>query len=106
MKQLLQLPKLPTAVFAISDKTAFGALQAIKEAGLKIPDDISIVGFDNVVDTEPSLSTIEVPKYKMGVLAMRRLIDLVNSKTDMPVRTCVYTDLVIRDSTARLETAS
>ncbi len=100
MKQLLALSNPPTAVFAISDKTAIGALGAIKEAGLKVPDDISMVGFDNVADTEPPLTTINVPKYEIGILAMQRLIEIVNGKVDMPVRTCVYTNLVIRGSTA------
>lgn len=101
MKQLLATPDPPTAVFAISDKTAIGTLEAIKEAGLKGPDDISMVGFDNIADTEPPLTTINVPKYEIGALAMQRLIDIVNNEAKIPVRTNVYTELVIRGSTAR-----
>jgi len=100
MKQLLSLPEPPTSVFAISDKTAFGALEAIKEAGLKVPYDISIVGFDNVADTEPPLTTIQVPRYEMGSLAMQRLLNIMNGDVEIPVRTSVYTKLVVRNSTA------
>jgi LacI family transcriptional regulator len=103
MKQLLSLPHRPTAVFAVSDKTAFGALEAIKEAGLKVPHDISIVGFDDVADTTPSLTTIHVPKYQIGLLAMQRLFDLVDGEEEeLPVRCQVYTHLVTRNSTAPL----
>jgi LacI family transcriptional regulator len=99
MKQLLSLPNPPTAVFAISDKTAFGALEAIKEAGLKTPDDISMVGFDNVADAVPPLTTIHVPKYQMGILAMQQLLKKINHETEMPVLLQVYTHLIIRSST-------
>ena len=104
MEQLLSLPEPPSAVFAISDKTAFGALEAIKDAGLKVPEDISIVGFDDVADsshTVPPLTTVHVPKYEMGVLAMQRMIETVNGERKLPVRTCVYTNLVMRDTTAQ-----
>jgi LacI family transcriptional regulator len=100
MKQLLSLAKPPTAVFAISDKTAFGALEAIKEAGLKVPDDISIIGFDDVADATPPLTTIHVPKYQMGILAMQQLFKQVNREAEVPVRSLVYTSLVVRQSTA------
>lgn len=100
MRQLLTLPHPPTAVFAVSDKTAFGALQAIKEAGLKVPDDISIVGFDDVADAVPPLTTIHVPKYQIGLLAMQQLLEKLNDQAEMPVRSQVYTNLVVRGSTA------
>jgi LacI family transcriptional regulator len=103
MKHLLSLPHRPTAIFAVSDKTAFGALEAIKEAGLKVPDDISIVGFDDVADTVPPLTTIHVPKYQMGILAMQRLFELIEGEEEeLPVRCQVYTHLVVRSSTAPL----
>ena len=103
MKRLLALPEPPTAVFAVSDKTAFGALEAVKEAGLRVPTDISLVGFDDVAQTTPPLTTIHVPKYEMGVLAMQQLLEIIEGRVETPVRTGVYTHLVIRDSTARLE---
>ena len=101
MKQLLSLPEPPTAVFAISDKTALGAYEAIREAGLNIPADISIVGFDNAVETEPALTTVNLPKYEMGALAMQQLIRLANGEVKIPSRINVYTELVVRQSTKR-----
>jgi LacI family transcriptional regulator len=100
MKQLLSLPQPPTAVFAISDKTALGAYEAIKEAGLKIPNDISIVGFDDVVETDPPLTTVHVPKYEMGVMAMQQLLNVIEDEVEIPIRTSLYTGLVVRDSTS------
>lgn len=102
MQQLLALPEPPTAVYAVSDKTAFGALAAIKDAGLSVPNDISIVGFDDVAESEhtiPPLTTVRVSKSEIGVLAMQRLLDLVNGKATLPVKTAVYTSLVVRQST-------
>ncbi|MBI3959457.1 MAG: LacI family DNA-binding transcriptional regulator [Chloroflexi bacterium] len=104
MQALLQLPELPTAVFAVSDKTAFGALEAIREAGLSVPEDISLIGFDNEVraeHTSPPLTTIHLPKRYLGILAMRRLIGQIENPSDRPVRLCVPTRLVERASTAR-----
>ena len=74
MREILRLPARPTAVVAVSDKTAFGAMEAIKEAGLRIPEDIAIVGIDDVVDSayaHPPLTTFRMPRHEMGVIAMR-----------------------------------
>ncbi len=76
MQSVLALPERPTAVFAVSDKTAFGALAAIEEAGLRVPEDISLIGFDNEVRSEymsPPLTTIHLPKRYIGKLAMQHL---------------------------------
>ncbi|MBX3011209.1 MAG: LacI family DNA-binding transcriptional regulator [Caldilineaceae bacterium] len=102
MQALLALPQPPTAVFAISDKTAFGAMEAIREAGLRIPDDISLIGFDNEVRAEhttPPLTTVHLPKRQMGSLAMQRLVARIADPTLPPVRTCLHTQLVARGST-------
>jgi DNA-binding LacI/PurR family transcriptional regulator len=102
MQQLLALPERPTAVYTVSDKTAFGALEAIKDAGLRVPDDISLVGFDDVADsahTVPPLTTVHVPKYEMGVLAMQRLFTLIETGKRTPLRIRVPTSLTVRRST-------
>lgn len=104
MQALLALPELPTAVFAVSDKTAFGALEAIREAGLCVPGDISLIGFDNEVRSEhtsPPLTTIHLPKRYLGTLAMRHLIAQIENASDRPMRLCVPTRLVERGSTAQ-----
>lgn len=103
MKDLLALDEPPTAVFAVSDKSAFGALEALREAGLRVPDDISLVSVDDVVEsahTDPPLTTVHVPKHEIGVLAARRLHELVARGDDLPSRIIVYSHLVVRRSTA------
>ncbi|WP_432667223.1 LacI family DNA-binding transcriptional regulator [Wukongibacter baidiensis] len=81
-KQLLQLEKPPKAIFAANDLMAIGAIDAIKDSGLKIPDDIAIVGFDNIrmsALVEPKLTTISQPVYKMGLIAARLLVDNIEN---------------------------
>ncbi|MCB0110118.1 MAG: LacI family DNA-binding transcriptional regulator [Caldilineaceae bacterium] len=102
---LLALPEPPTAIFAVSDKSAFGAMEAIREAGLRIPQDISLIGFDNEVRAEhttPPLTTLHLPKRQMGVLAMQRLLRRIHDPLLPPVRTCLPTNLIVRHSTAPL----
>jgi LacI family transcriptional regulator len=103
MKALLALPEPPTAVFAISDRAALGALDAIREAGLAVPEDISLVGFDDVLYAEhalPPLTTVHYARDQMGSLAMQRLIAAIRGGRGLPVRTTFYTELVVRASTA------
>lgn len=102
MQQLLALPEPPTAVFAVSDKSAFGAMAAIKDAGLRIPDDISIVGIDDVRSsayTFPPLTTYQVPKYRMGELAVLTLHNLLfAADVYPPMRAVLLGQLVVRGS--------
>jgi len=101
MNQILSLPERPTAIFAVSDKTAFGAMDAITQSGLKIPEDISIVGFDDVYEaglTVPRLTTIRVPKKNMGILAIERIRNLIEKENSIPLKMMLYTDLVIRET--------
>jgi LacI family transcriptional regulator len=102
-KHLSQLVQLPTAFFADNDLIAFGAAQAIREAGLRIPEDVSLIGFDDMPIAEimePHLSTIYVPKQRLGMLAVERLISQMNGGTDEFVKIEVKTRLVSRKSTA------
>lgn len=103
MQQLLSLPEPPTAVFAVSDRAAFGAMDAIKDAGLRIPDDISVVGIDDVRDSAystPPLTTYSVPKYDLGRMAVSILHDLINAKDVPPCRTVLLGNFVERQSAA------
>ena len=104
MRQLLELQEPPTAVFAVSDKSAFGAMEAIKDAGMRIPEDISIVGIDDVAESAystPPLTTYYVPKHKLGKLAVGVMHNLLTS--DMPpVKTLLIGQLIERASTAPL----
>jgi DNA-binding LacI/PurR family transcriptional regulator len=101
MKQLLSLPERPTALFAASDVLAVGAIHAIKSAGLRIPQDISVAGFDDIdmaAYCDPPLTTIRVPAFQMGQLAVRVILAMIESKTHHSFQYCLDTDLIIRDS--------
>ncbi|HEV2471737.1 MAG TPA: LacI family DNA-binding transcriptional regulator [Chthonomonadales bacterium] len=106
MKRLLELPatKRPTAVFACNDLCARGALNASQAAGLSVPDDMAIVGFDDTWFApllQPSLTTVRMPTYEMAVLATRMLIDLVNGKEPEEKQPVLPVSLSIRESTVR-----
>lgn len=103
MKRLLSLPNRPTAVFARNDFTAVGAMTAIKEAGLAIPKDVAIVGFDDIplaVHTMPPLTTVRQPMRLQGQLAaemlLRRITDKEPRKNTERILNC---ELIIREST-------
>ncbi len=101
MKEILRQERLPTAVIAISDKTAFGAMEAIWEAGLRIPEDIAVASIDNTMEssfTRPPLTTVHIPKYEIGVLAMQKLHRLIQQEQLIPFKTIVYSELIVRDS--------
>ncbi len=104
MKRLLSLPNPPTAVFARNDFTAIGAMTAIKEAGLSIPVDIAIVGFDDIpmaTHTSPPLTTVRQPVRSQGRLAAEMLLKRI-SDPKMTGRTerVLTTELIVRGSTA------
>jgi LacI family transcriptional regulator len=101
MQEVLQLPHRPSAVVAISDKTAFGAMEAIKEAGLHIPEDIAIVSIDGVSEsayTRPPLTSVRIPRAEMGILAMQKLHRLISGEPEVAVKSVVYGELVVRES--------
>lgn len=102
MQQLLALPKPPSAVFAVSDKTAFGAMEAIKDAGLRIPDDISIAAVDDVYESpyaSPPLTTFHVPKRSLGEAAVNTLHALLDSPSSTPAaKTALIGHVVVRES--------
>jgi len=102
MKKLLKLPKnkRPRAVVAVNDPAAFGAMQAIKDAGLRIPEDIAIVGFTDDIRAELvscPLTTVRQPAYEVGKKAAQKLIDCINGDEKVE-HIVVETELVIRQS--------
>ena len=105
MSALLALPpsNRPTAVIAYNDMMALGALQAVRAHKLCVPDDISVVGFDDITmasHANPPLTTISQPKYKMGRVAMRILRQLIQGqKTLGDGYTLLESPLVVREST-------
>ena len=83
VREMLKAGTLPDAIFATSDPKAIGALRAVKDCGLKVPDDISVVGFDDsdiAALLDPPLTTVAQPFYEMGVKACEKLIKLIESK--------------------------
>jgi LacI family transcriptional regulator len=95
------LPHEPDAVFIASDTMAMGALQAIREAGLTVPDDIALVGFDDLPHAtmvDPPLTTVRQPIRRMGVLAVEMLIDGLENGAEPPRHIVLPAELVIRNS--------
>ncbi len=95
------LPRQPEAVFVASDTMTFGALQALKEAELRIPEDIALVGFDDIPYANrvtPPLTTVRQPIEGLGKTAAATLIDLISHPESGPRRVILPTQLVIRDS--------
>lgn len=103
-KDLLKLKPLPTALFAANDQMAIGAMKAIKEGGMRIPLDISIVGFDDIdlaSFVDPSLTTVKQPMFDIGRAAVKTLVAVIDEKQKSPTYKVLKTDLVIRQSTAK-----
>lgn len=102
MKKLLKERKdIPTAFFADNDIIAFGAIRALKESGYNIPDDISVIGFDDTPFCElltPKLTTIRVYKQHMAVTAVKRLIASINASSICIQKTFISTELIKRES--------
>lgn len=102
MKELLQLDELPQAVFAASDEMAVGAIHAIQDAGKRVPEDISVIGFDNIhiaSMVRPLLSTVAQPMYDIGAVSMRLLTKLMNKESVEDPHVVLQHDIVLRDST-------
>lgn len=99
VEELIRLPQLPDAVFALSDTSAIGAIQALIQHGIRVPEDISVVGFDNTAMSEvylPAITTIGQPQYEIGQTALRLLLERVDGK---PARSVTVPHrLIVRDS--------
>lgn len=103
MRRLLELPEPPTAVFAVNDLAAAGAIRAIREAGLDVPRDLSIVGFNDlstVAATAPSLTTLQLLVHAMGIAAAERLLAQILDGTTLTEPAILPVTLIVRDSTA------
>jgi LacI family transcriptional regulator len=101
-KELLARKKPFTALFAYNDLSAIGAIWAFREAGLCVPQDISVVGFDDVplaVFSNPALTTIRQPLQQMGLIAAKTLIDQIEGKAAFQSEIVIAPELVVRAST-------
>ncbi len=106
MAYLKTSPKLPTAYIADNDMIALGALRALQEHRIRIPEDVSIIGFDDLPYSEicsPRLTSIRVPKQEMGKLAIEKLISILNNGDAIKTKIEVSTEFIIRDSVRKLK---
>lgn len=105
MKKLLELSNVPTAVFCSNDDMAIGAIKAINDSKFKSPEDISIVGFDNIDFCEystPALTTVKRPMKKISMLGCEKLLELLGKKDWHGEKIYIKTELIIRDSVCKI----
>lgn len=102
-RRLIELPSPPTAIFAASDQMALGVTEALRRSRLSVPDDVSVMGFDDlpvVRWSSPPLTTVHQPLVAMGQLAVHTVLRLVRGERLESTRVELGTTLVVRDSTA------
>jgi LacI family transcriptional regulator, galactose operon repressor len=100
---LLELPDPPTAIFAFNDMLAIGAMQAARARGIRIPQDLSVVGFDDTFEASivtPALTTVRQPLAEMGRMAVALLVRLLQNQRIEALHVELATKLVVRESTA------
>lgn len=101
-KTLLNLPERPTAIFAANDQSAFGTIAAAQEMGLQIPDDLSVVGFDNTPESAyilpVGLTTVDQDLHQMGIAATEMLVTLIKGEVLPEVVHKIPTQLIVRGS--------
>ncbi len=104
-EQLLALEQRPTAIFCANDEMAFGAIDAINSKGLKVPDDISVIGFDDISTSRsvfPALTTIRQPFVEMAARAVSEVVALIQGKEVAADKISFATELVTRNSTGQV----
>jgi LacI family transcriptional regulator len=102
-KKLFTSNKEVTAVFAANDAMAIGVMRYLNTKGYKVPEDVSVIGFDDIeadLLLDPSLSTIRVPKIELGVEALKLLVNTLKNKKSLPKKILVPVELMIRESTS------
>lgn len=104
MKQLIATGSLPKAMFAVSDMLALGVLQAMKEHHLKVPEDMALIGCDDIdacLYSDPTLTTVKQDNQKIGRLGALMLYDMINNQIE-PSSIVVEADLVVRESCGQI----
>jgi LacI family transcriptional regulator len=105
-RRLLELDPHPTAIFAANDVTALETIAVARSLGLRVPEDLSVVGFDNVPESalaDPQLTTVEQPIQQMGREAVRLLVELIKDPAQPAARVILPTRLVVRQSCLPVE---
>ncbi len=106
MKNLLALDKVPTAVFCSNDDMAVGAMKAVIEKGLKVPEDISIIGFDDSVVCDyvtPSLTTVKKHSRELSVKGTDKLLTIIENKDASEKKIYIETELIVRESVKNIK---
>jgi DNA-binding LacI/PurR family transcriptional regulator len=102
LRTLLDRPgQRPTAIFVFNDQMAIGALHALRELGVRVPEDMAVVGFDGIelgAFTAPSLTTVEQPRADMGRRAVELIFDLLEQRANVPREVTLPVRLVVRES--------
>jgi LacI family transcriptional regulator len=107
-KALLARKEPFTALFAYNDISAIGAIWALREAGLRVPQDVSVVGFDDIPGAafaNPGLTTVRQPLQRMGEIAAQTLVNQIEEREDWVPEIAIEPEFVVRDSTARAAAA-
>ena len=108
-KQLLARGKPFTALFAYNDISAIGAIRALQEHGLRVPQDVSVMGFDDIPGAAfhmPSLTTVRQPLNRMGQVAAQSLLERIEGKKEYPSEIAIEPELVVRESTSKASGSS
>ena len=103
-KQLLARENLSPRIFAYNDISAIGAIRALQEQGLRVPQDVSVMGFDDIPGAAfhtPSLTTVHQPLNRMGEVAAQSLLERIEGKKEYPLEIAIEPELVVRESTAK-----
>lgn len=103
MSAILQSHRKPSAIFCANDEMAIGAMLSAREHGLDIPDDLSIIGFDDIsfsAYTQPPLTTVRQPRERIGERAMEMMLTALNNPKSRPQHVILEHELIIRESTA------
>lgn len=105
MKRIMSSGESFTALFAFNDVSAIGAIRAIREGGLSVPEDVSVIGFDDIYNAQfynPALTTVRQPLQEMGTLAARTILDSISGKQIEDETITVEPELIIRQSTMKI----
>jgi DNA-binding LacI/PurR family transcriptional regulator len=108
-QQVLRLRRPPTAIFVSHDIAAIGAFKAIKAAGLRVPEDIAVVGYGDsgvAATLQPPLTTVRLPIYDMALTATRMLVELVEGREPAPRQVVMPVTLVVRESCGATQSSS
>jgi len=106
MKKILEKKEIPDGIFCHNDLVAIGAMKAIKEKGLKIPEDIEVIGFDNIPEGkfyDPSLTTVDQLIEKTGKEIVKLLLRKIENPEKEPEMIIFEPELIIRDSTKNIK---